>query len=102
MGCIITAISNTEPNFRVGAVRLWDSGVTWARLNPSPGVYEWESLDRAVDNARNAGALEVQYVFGVTPQWAAAKPTMKGFYGPGSSSPPANMAYFTDFAAGHG
>ena len=91
-------ISNTQPNFRVGAVRLWDSGVTWAKLNPAQGVYEWDALDRAVDNARNAGALEVQYVFGVAPQWAAAKPTMNGFYGPGSNSPPAQMAFFTDFA----
>jgi hypothetical protein len=91
-------IINSQPNFRVGAVRLWDSGVTWARLNPAPGVYEWDALDRAVDNARNAGALEVQYVFGVTPQWAAAKPDLMGFYGLGASSPPAKLAYFTDFA----
>jgi hypothetical protein len=91
-------ISSGQPNFRVGAIRLWDSGVTWAQLNPAPGVYEWAALDAAVDNARNAGALEVQYVFGVTPQWAAAKPQLKGFYGLGSSSPPATMAYFTDFA----
>lgn len=80
-------ISNSQPNFRVGAIRLWDSGVTWAALNPAQGVYEWGALDRAVDNARNAGALEVQYVFGVTPQWAAAKPALKGFYGLGVVPP---------------
>jgi hypothetical protein len=92
------SISSSQPSFRVGAIRLWDSGVNWARLNPAPGVFEWDALDRAVDNARNAGALEVQYVFGVTPQWAAASPAMSGLYGPGTSSPPARMAYFTDFA----
>jgi hypothetical protein len=92
------AISNSVPNFRVGAIRLWDSGVDWARLNPAPGVYEWGPLDQAVDNARAAGATEVQYVFGVTPQWAALKPTSSGFYGPGTSSPPATVDHFTAFA----
>ncbi|HSO04330.1 MAG TPA: hypothetical protein VLQ92_07605 [Candidatus Limnocylindrales bacterium] len=61
-------------------------------------MYDWEPLDRAVENAMTAGATEIQYVFGVAPQWAAAKPTMNGFYGLGTSSPPATMAYFTDFA----
>ena len=30
-------ISNSQPNFRVGAIRLWDSGVTWARAEPRAG-----------------------------------------------------------------
>lgn len=93
------AVSDSVPNFRFGAIRLWDSGVTWARLNPAFGVYDWEPLDRAVDNARVAGATEVQYVFGVTPAWAASRPNEKGFYGSGSASAPASIEYFTTFAA---
>lgn len=91
-------ISRTVPDFRVGAIRLWDSGVGWNVINPAQGSYNWEPLDRAVDNARAGGAREIQYVFGVTPQWAAADKNVAGLYGPGTSSPPARLEYFVDFA----
>ena len=92
-------VSRNPVEFRVGAIRLWDAGVSWRQLNPAYGRYDWTRLDRAVTNARKSGAREIQYVFGVTPAWAAANPKAKGFYGAGTSSPPKKMAYFTTFAA---
>ncbi len=29
----------------IGSMRLWDNGVTWSNLNPSPGVWNWDGLD---------------------------------------------------------
>jgi hypothetical protein len=92
------SVSKKEPTFRAGAIRLWDSGVAWKRLNPAPGRYTWGPLDRAVANARQSGAREIQYVFGVTPQWAAASPRATSLYGPGTSSPPRHVSSFTAFA----
>ncbi len=92
------SVSNSVPGFRVGAVRLWDSGVAWAALQPTPDTINWGPLDAAVANAQAAGIAEIQYAFGHTPVWAAAQPNQVGPIGNGSASEPANMAYFTNFA----
>ena len=91
-------VSNGVPNVRMGAVRLWDSGVAWAILQPTPDAINWAPLDAAVDNALAAGIPEIQYAFGHTPLWAAAQPNLPGPIGNGSASEPANIAYFTNFA----
>jgi hypothetical protein len=91
-------VSNSVPNFRVGAVRLWDSGVAWATLQPTPDTFNWGPLDSAVANAQAAGVAEIQYAFGHTPVWAAAQKNKPGPIGNGTASEPANMAYFTNFA----
>jgi hypothetical protein len=91
-------VSNSVPNFRVGAVRLWDSGVAWATIQPTPDTFNWGPLDSAVANAQAAGIAEIQYAFGHTPVWAAAQPNKPGPIGNGTASEPANMAYFTNFA----
>jgi hypothetical protein len=61
----------------VGAVRLWDVGVTWQTVEPSPGVYDFAALDARVNEATEFGA-KVTYVLGMTP----------AFYGTGHASPP--------------
>ncbi len=91
-------VSNGVPNVRMGAVRLWDSGVAWAILQPTPDAINWAPLDAAVNNAVAAGIPEIQYAFGHTPLWAAAQPNLPGPIGNGSASEPANIAYFTNFA----
>lgn len=91
------AIGRQPVDFRAGAIRLWDSGVAWAAMEPSRGAIDWTRLDRAVADARAAGVREIQYVFGHTPRWAAADLTVPGPIGNGSSSRPKRMSYFFDF-----
>ena len=57
------------PGVSTGSIRLWDAGVTWADLEPNPGVWRWERLDAIVSAAQARGA-EVTLVLGQTPAWA--------------------------------
>ena len=83
---------------RVGAIRLWDSGIQWREVETAKGVYNWGRLDAAVSNARALGASEVMYTLGSTPQWAASDPNSKlGLYGPGSNSHPRYNSDYTDY-----
>ena len=82
----------------VGAIRLWDSGVSWRDLEPSRDGYNWAPLLAAVSNAKKLGASEIMYTMGVTPKWAASNPnSSKALYGPGSNSHPASTADYVDF-----
>jgi GH35 family endo-1,4-beta-xylanase len=78
---------------KFGAVRIWDNGVRWDQVNPEPGVYNWDALDRVVANAQAVGAKEIIYVLGSTPLWAAKYPEagFPYYYGPGTASVPANL-----------
>ena len=83
---------------RLGAVRLWDSGVAWRQIEIADNRYQWGALDRAVFNARKAGATEVLYVLGSTPVWAASNPRSKGaLYGRGSNTHPRTNKLYTDY-----
>jgi hypothetical protein len=53
--------------------RLWVSGVAWAQMNPSPGVYEWRFFDLWMNHAKQNG-VDVLYTFGRTPIWASSEP----------------------------
>lgn len=63
------ATDGSWPAVSPGSIRLWDSGVTWADLQPSEGVFDWSKLDAVVDQA-NARGTEVTLVLGQTPAWA--------------------------------
>jgi hypothetical protein len=58
----------------VGAIRLWDAGVTWRELEPQPGVFDFTRLDQIVELA-HANHTEVTLVLAGTPAWAAADPS---------------------------
>ncbi len=79
----------------VGAIRLWDSGVTWREIEPAPGERDWSALDAAVANAEAAGAADIMWVHGNPPVWAAEDPEGPGLYGAGSASPPDVDAYLS-------
>ncbi|HYN56900.1 MAG TPA: hypothetical protein VES03_06860 [Motilibacterales bacterium] len=76
-----------------GAIRLWDSGVTWRQLEPTRGQIDWTPMDSAVAQAEKIGAADIQWVHGSPPQWAALDPQAPGIYGPGTSSAPDEEAY---------
>jgi GH35 family endo-1,4-beta-xylanase len=95
-------LTDTPPatDHRFGGVRLWDNGVRWDEINPTPDVYNWDALNQAVANARATGAKDVMYVLGYTPNWAAdfVKPpctpgvyTGCSYYTTGSGAKPKNI-----------
>ena len=75
------------PASRPGAVRLWDSGVSWREIERSPGVFDFSRLDASVDAARANGS-DVLIVLGQTPRFHAQRPNAPSLYAKGASSPP--------------
>ncbi|HEX6937745.1 MAG TPA: hypothetical protein VF227_14590, partial [Actinomycetes bacterium] len=70
----------TWPNTQVGAIRLWDSGVTWREIETQPGVFDFSRLDSQIDTARANGA-HVLVVLGQTPRFHSTRPGRLGSYG---------------------
>lgn len=95
----VARISSGAPaGLQAGSVRLWDANVGWRDLEPTgDDQYNWAPLDAALANAAAIGAREVLYTAGVTPAWAAATPSSRGLYGPGTSSHPKSDALYVDF-----
>jgi len=56
-----------------GAIRLWDTGTTWADMQPTSDTTTFTRLDQIVTAAHARGA-EVTLVVAMTPAWAAATP----------------------------
>jgi hypothetical protein len=83
---------STFPSARPGAVRLWDSGVTWREIETAPGHFDFARLDAAVNTARSKGS-DVLLVLGQTPRFHAVRPGASSFYAPGASSPPKLWAW---------
>ncbi len=75
----------------VGSRRLWDSGVTWAALEPAQGSFAWQTLDAEVAAADEAGA-QVTLTLGMTPTWASSAPGAASGYGAGATAMPASLA----------
>ncbi|MFM8895651.1 MAG: cellulase family glycosylhydrolase, partial [Actinomycetales bacterium] len=61
-----------------GAVRIWDIGVTWGKVQQSSTKWWWTGLDQAIANARSQN-VKVLYVLGSTPKWVAGS-CSKGDY----------------------
>ena len=68
-GVTLNSTSGTMPDFRVGAVRLWDCACRWSKTQPHKDVFEWRTLDRLVGGARTAD-LPVLYTMGLPAGWA--------------------------------
>jgi hypothetical protein len=84
------------PVVPIGFWRLWDSNVQWPQLEASPGKWDFSLLDREVTIARQQGA-EPLIVFGLTPQWASARPTEPCNYGLGACAEPTNLSDWQDY-----
>ena len=96
----VTMNSNTGamPGFRVGTVRFWDSRTRWADLEPAPGRFAWDALDRLVTGARSA-RLPALFVFGGTPGWAAPAGPKSLYTDESRTSPPDDLADWDAFVA---
>ncbi len=74
-----------------GAVRLWDSGTAWRRLEPRPGAWDFERLDARVALAAARGQ-RLLLTLGSTPEWASSRPQERCSYGLGCAAPPARLS----------
>jgi hypothetical protein len=75
------------PKAPVGAIRLWDTGVTWRQLEVRKGIWDWTTLDSIVKVAHEHGARPL-LVLGQTPLFHASRPSIVGFYGGGAPTMP--------------
>ena len=76
------------PDIPFGSLRLWDNDVAWSQIEVAPGVYDWTTLDSAVNNAQANGVNDIMFVIAGTPP----------FYSPSTCTPPACLP--TNGAAG--
>ncbi len=87
-----------QPTVTAGARRLWDSGVTWAALEPAPGSFDWSRLDAQVEAAEQSGA-SLTLTLGMTPTWASSDPGAASAYGYGAAALPARIADWDRYVA---
>jgi Glycosyl hydrolase catalytic core len=80
------------PTQPVGAVRLWDTGVTWRDVETSNGVFDFSRLDAQVASARSHNA-RVLVVLGQTPRFHTSRPNAASYIAPGASSAPSLTAW---------
>jgi len=90
------AYGTAWPSIKFGTWRLWDSGVTWANLEPKSGVYNWQTLDAFVALAHQQGT-DVILELGQTPQWASSEPNQAGACGNGAAAPPTSNTLWTNY-----
>jgi DNA-binding SARP family transcriptional activator len=76
-GVTLTSTSAAMPDFRVGAVRLWDCRCRWANVQPHKDIFDWSVLDRLVAAAERAD-LPATYTMGMPARWASpdGRPTI--------------------------
>ncbi|WP_240197520.1 endo-1,4-beta-xylanase [Nonomuraea lactucae] len=86
-GVTLNSSTGAMPEFRVGAVRMWDSSTKWADIQPNRGEFDWSNLDRLVNGARRAG-LPALFVMGGTPRWASPAGPAGPYPGGSRTSPP--------------
>jgi hypothetical protein len=67
---------NSQVTAPFGRCRIWGgSGTLWADLEPSKGIYKFETLDATLASARQAGISDgCIFTFGYFPQWASTHP----------------------------
>jgi hypothetical protein len=97
-GVTINSGTGSMPSFRVGAIRLWDSGTRWSEIERRRGEFDWSVLDRQVTGAERAG-LPVLFVFGATPRWAAPRGAATPYPDDSTSAPPDDLGAWEAFVS---
>jgi hypothetical protein len=88
--------STPWPIARFGSWRLWDASVSWEKLEPTKGRWQFQRLDKLVSLAQQNG-VELLLTLGITPRWAASNPDQPFVYGNGGNSPPRDMQDWEDY-----
>jgi hypothetical protein len=68
---VVRSTTQEWPDAPFGALGK-KSGTAWRWLEPSPGEYRWQGLDKWVDAAQRHHVLPM-YTFGQPPQWASSQ-----------------------------
>jgi O-antigen/teichoic acid export membrane protein len=83
------------PAIPFGSLRLWDTDTSWQRMNPKPGLYDFEMLDRYLAFASKHGVNDVLLNLGGTPGWASKASNDRSCdyseFAPGSCQPPVDL-----------
>ena len=88
------------PIFNPGTIRLWDTGTTWADLQPERGPINWmgphaRRLELFVRHVqRHSPAGDLLLTLGMTPTWAGSRHPKRcnnSSYGPSTCTAPLNM-----------
>jgi polysaccharide biosynthesis protein PslG len=87
-GLHVPNISQGEtPNIVYGDIRLWDSGIAWGQVQQQKNLFWWNGMDAAIANA-NAQGVQVTFVLGSTPTWAATNRGQGTYPNRGAASVP--------------
>jgi hypothetical protein len=78
------------PPIPFGALRLWDSHVTWPDLEPVKENWHFEILDRYIELAEK-NRVELLLTLGMTPTWASTRPHEPSTHGDGGASEARNL-----------
>ena len=90
------ATSTPWPDIRFGSLRLWDAYVTWPRVEPKEGQWDFAGLDKYVDAAGQHNA-DIELPLGLSPWWVSSRPAEKSAYGPGNAAHPARLDAWQDY-----
>ncbi|MEQ4207482.1 AfsR/SARP family transcriptional regulator [Actinopolymorpha sp. B9G3] len=90
-GVTLNSTSGRMPDFRVGAVRLWDCACRWSNIQPHKEVFDWRTLDRLVAGARNA-CLPVLYTMGMPAGWVCPDAKRAVYLDDCRAAPPDDLA----------
>ena len=87
------------PTVPVRSLRLWDTRTAWLNLEPAQDQWDFSRLDAFVALAESHDVEQVTLVLAGTPGWAAQRLLASDavWLGPGSASPPREMADWRDF-----
>lgn len=82
-----------DPALNLGAMRMWDNGLTWRLIEGTEDVYNWNGCDNRIALAERYGA-EVLMTLGQAPGWASETSPAGDNYNP---TPPVNDEDWTDY-----
>ena len=90
------ATSTPWPSVPFGSLRLWDAYVTWPRLEPNQGTWDFTGLDKYVDAAGQRN-IDLMLPLGLSPSWVSSRPDEKSAYALGNAANPARLDAWRDY-----
>jgi hypothetical protein len=73
-------------------MRLWNTGTSWADINPAEGVYDWKALDHWLSSGDTEKTGKFLFTLAMVPQWASSNPNdISCKHNPGACDPPNDL-----------